>query len=173
MSEKLDKIIIALFIVFGLASLVIGTTAYSEGIYDDEFVGIPVYVTANHLNLRMSPGKTGYVVTTAEKGDILTATGEWSKDYRWIELYHAEYGYLWCDYHYVSEIEEPIKAETLWETPLKIRKQVVNGRVTGYLRRGREIEITQIILGWGKCRVGWIDLEYCILIGEDEDESEL
>jgi hypothetical protein len=43
---------------------------------------------------------------------------------------------------------------------IKIRTKPINGRIIGYLKRGREVHLSQILLGWGKCKTGWIDLAY-------------
>lgn len=125
---------------------------------------IPVYVTADILNLRSRPSRQGVIVTEQENGDELTATGKWSKDHQWIEILHSEYGYVWCNYHYVTERKEAFDVETLWDSPIKIRKQAFSGKVTGYLKKGKTLRITQTILGWGKSQQGWIDLDYCIEI---------
>ena len=165
MSERTYKIFIAIFIILMLV-LFVSNMGHVEGYYSDDFEPIPMYVTADNLNLRMTPSKKGVVATGAENGDQLSATGKWSKDYKWIEIWHPEMGYLWCNYHYVTERTDHFLIETLWDTPIKIRNQAFNGRVVGYLRKGKTLEITQVVLGWGKSRQGWIDLSYCIEIGE-------
>ena len=43
---------------------------------------------------------------------------------------------------------------------IKIRSHPVNGKIRGYLKRGKTAEITQTVLGWGRCSKGWIDLNY-------------
>ena len=133
---------------------------------EEEEEYLTVYVTGSDVNARMSPNKQSGVMTVLEKGQNIEITGKWSKDHRWIEIHHPECGRLWCDYHYFTERQDTFTVETLWDEPVKIRKQVFNGRVTGYLRKGKTVEITQVILGWGKCKQGWIDMEYCIEICE-------
>lgn len=142
--------------------LIMVVPAYSEEVEER----ISLIVTGSNLNCRMSANKHSYIVTELEKGQEIPSTGRWSKNYRWVEIDHPEYGRLWCSYEFLTERAEPFSVETLWDEPIKIRKQPVNGRVSGYLRKGRTIEITQVILGWGKCAKGWIDLEYCIETGE-------
>ena len=124
------------------------------------------YVLATDLNCRMYPRKRSIAVTSLENGQEIALTGNWSEDHRWVEIWHPEFGNLWCDYHYLTERTDSFMIETLCDSPVKIRSQVFNGRVTGYLKKGKEIEITQVILGWGKCKQGWIDLSYCIELCE-------
>lgn len=133
---------------------------------EEEPVYIPLYVTCNSLNCRQSPRKNSFVVTELEKGQMIEGTGRWSRNHQWVEIHHPEFGNLWCDYHYLTEREDSFSIETLWETPIKIRKNAVKGRVTGRLKRGQTVLITQVIYGWGKCSKGWIDLGYCIEIGK-------
>lgn len=133
--------------------------------YSEETV-LTLTVTGSNLNCRMAANKHSYVVTELEKGQEIPSTGRWSKNHRWVEIDHPEFGRLWCSYEFLTERTDSFSVETLWDEPIKIRKQPVNGRVTGYLRKGKTIEITQVILGWGKCAKGWIDLEYCIETGE-------
>ena len=49
---------------------------------------------------------------------------------------------------------------------IKIRKRPVNGTVIGYLKPGKTLTITQVVLGWGKCKYGWVDLGYLVEIEE-------
>lgn len=153
------------FILFVILLAVSVKNGHAEE-YDERKDYIPAYVIATDLNCRMYPRKSSIAVTSLENGQEILLTGKWSDDKRWVEVYHSEYGKLWCDYHYLTERTDDFSIETLWDTPIKIRSQAFKGRVTGYLKKGREIEITQVVLGWGKCRQGWIDLSYCIEICE-------
>lgn len=144
-------------LIFLMLALVVFSNAYSE---EDQL--IPMIVTGSNLNCRMAANKHSYIVTELEKGQEIQSTGRWSKNHRWVEICHPEYGNLWCSYEFVTERIEPFTVETLWDEPIKIRKQPVDGRISGYLRKGRTVEITQVVLGWGKCAKGWIDLSYCI-----------
>lgn len=122
------------------------------------------YVLASDaLNCRYAPKKKSVIATSLANGQTITGTGKWSKDHKWVEIDHFEYGKLWCSYQYLTERTEPFYIETLWDS-IKIRKTPVNGTVVAYLRKGKEIEVTQVVLGWGKTKSGWIDLEYCIEI---------
>ena len=131
---------------------------------DEESNTIFYVLALDSLNCRYAPKKKSVIATSLANGQTITGTGKWSKDCKWVEIDHFEYGKLWCSYQYLTERTEPFYIETLWDTPIKIRKAPVNGTVVAYLRKGREIEITQVVLGWGKCKQGWIDLEYCIEI---------
>ena len=42
---------------------------------------------------------------------------------------------------------------------IKIRSRPVKGKITGYLKKGKAIEIQLVVLGWGKCEKGWIDMD--------------
>lgn len=157
---KIFALILIILIMYVFAFLF--HPAFSEDI--DEVNYITVTVTGSNLNCRMAPNKHSYIVTELEKGQEIQLTGRWSKDRRWVEIEHCEYGRLWCDYHYLTERTDSFIVETLCDDPVKIRKQVFNGKVKGYLRKNKTLEITQVVLGWGKCSQGWIDLEYCIEI---------
>ena len=157
---KILAMIMGILVVYLLALLL--HSAYSEDLNEENYVTF--YTTGSNLNCRMSPDKHSYIVTELEKGQEVKGTGRWSKDHRWVEIEHCEYGRLWCDYHYLTERTESFMIETLWDEPIKIRKQVFNGKVKGYLRKNKTVEITQVVLGWGKCEQGWIDLSYCIEI---------
>lgn len=93
-----------------------------------------------------------------EKNDDLQPTGEWSKTYKWIEVYGGECEKAWVDIRYVSERTEEFVVINLWHNKVKIRKDPVNGKVVGYLRKNKELWIDQVVLGWGHCSKGWIDL---------------
>lgn len=146
-------------ILFFLVMVELGMV-HAEEIPEENY--ITLYVTGSSLNCRMSPNKESFIVTELEKGQEIQSTGRWSKDHRWVEIVHPECGNLWCDYHYLTERTDNFIVETLCDDPVKIRRQVFNGKIKGHLRKGRTLEITQVILGWGKCKEGWIDLSYCI-----------
>lgn len=115
-------------------------------------------VTANMLNGRAKPGKQSSVEAVFDRGDILEALG-WSENHHWIEVRGGETGTVWVWWGYVSERTD----ETRWwnncGTKVKIRKEPF-GTVTKYLKRGGEVVVDQIVLGWGHCSDGWIDLSY-------------
>ena len=117
-------------------------------------------VTANHLNGRSAPGKKNRIEAMFDEGDILEATGNWNKNYTWVEVKGGEDGTVWCDIRYVNALSEPVTMTYEGKGKVKIRKSPVDGTVIGYLKSGKEVEITQVVLGWGKCKKGWIDIGY-------------
>lgn len=98
-------------------------------------------------------------------GDILEPTGVWSKDHKWIEVAGGETGTVWVSINYVSE-RTHFQMKNEKHGKVKIRKWPVNGRVSGYVRKGQTITIEQVIFGWGKTKYGWVELAYLI---EEED----
>ena len=93
-----------------------------------------------------------------DKGDKLEPTGRWSKDYNWVEVVGGETAGVWVHIRYVTERPNPFLARNESSTKSKIRSHPVNGRLTGYIKKGKEVEITQVVLGWGRCSKGWIDM---------------
>jgi SH3-like domain-containing protein len=109
----------------------------------------------------MTPSKQAIKVGFFDRGDTLELTGRWSNDHDWIEVVGGDAGACWVARQFVNELSEPITVINNDYQKIKIRKKPYEkSKVTGYLRRGREIEITQVLLGWGKCKLGWIDLYY-------------
>lgn len=120
-----------------------------------------VTVTAKLLNGRMSPSKGAMKTAFFDRGDILELTGRWSNDRDWVEVYSGESGASWVARQYVTERTESFFVINNEYPKVKIRKRPSEkSKVSGYLRKGHEIEITQVLLGWGKCKLGWIDLSY-------------
>jgi uncharacterized protein YgiM (DUF1202 family) len=118
-----------------------------------------MYVSTRLLNGRAEPSKKSTVEARFDKGDALQAYG-WSKNHHWIEVDGGETGTVWVWYEYVNE--QTSDYSVWWNDyghKVKIRKEPY-GTVIGYLKAGKEVTITQIILGWGKCDKGWIDLRY-------------
>jgi hypothetical protein len=66
----------------------------------------------------------------------------------------------------VTERIAPYTATNANNGKIKIRKLPGEGRVTGYVKHGKSIEIDQVIFNYGHCRQGWVDLDY--LIEEDD-----
>ena len=167
---KLKEILKAIHAIIILAILILAAVWVANIIFsisaaetDDKQTS--VYVTANRLNGRAMPRKKSHIEALFDYGDKLTATGKWSRDHKWIQVEGGEGGTVWVDIRYVSEIKQPVIISTNI-SKLKIRKNPFNGKITGYLKYGKELEIDQIILGWGHCSKGWIDLEYCYFIEE-------
>lgn len=134
-------------------------TAYA---YDTtNITGHFVTVTARLLNGRMTPDKGSAKTAFFDEGDTIELTGRWSNDHEWVEVIAGEAGNCWVSKSYVTERTEPYTVYNRNYNKIKIRKKPSDkSRVSGYLRKGRGIEITKVLLGWGKCKLGWIDLYY-------------
>lgn len=123
-------------------------------------------VTAKLLNGRMTPSKGAMKTAFFDRGDILDLTGYWSEDHEWVEVYAGEAGACWVARAYINERTGPFTVINRDYNKVKIRKKPTEkSRAVGYLKQGRELQITQVLLGWGKCKQGWIDLYYV----EEED----
>lgn len=156
MENKIVKTIVFILILLVLAGCALLDL---ESAKSEEYTEL-LRVTATRLNGRSAPGKKNRVEALFDQDDILEATGEWNKTHTWVEVKGGENGTVWCDVRYVNELEKPITAKYEGKGKVKIRKNPVNGKVTGYLKAGKEIEITQVVLGWAKCSKGWIDFNY-------------
>ena len=93
-------------------------------------------------------------------GDRLEPTGEWSYDRQWVEVVGGESGTVWVNAKYVSEEWGVFIYRNTENGRVKIRKKPVDGKVVGYLGRNRTVEIDRVVLGWGHCKRGWIDMGY-------------
>ena len=123
--------------------------------------GHKAIVTAKLLNGRLNPSKGAMKTAFFDRGDELELTGWWSEDHNWVEVYAGESGACWVARQYVTERTEPFMVINQEYDKVKIRKKPSDkARVVGHLKRGRELQITQVLLGWGKCKEGWIDLYY-------------
>ena len=128
---------------------------------DSNMEGHTVIVTAKLLNGRMNPSKGAMKTAFFDRGDTIELTGYWSDDHEWVEVYAGEAGACWVAKQYVTERTGSFTVINNDYNKVKIRKKPTEkSKTTGYLRQGKEIEITQVILGWGRCKLGWIDLYY-------------
>lgn len=117
-------------------------------------------MTVKLLNGRATPSKKAKIEAFFDKGDELTATGQWSDDHHWIEVIGGETGTVWVYANYVSERKAHIFVANENYRKVKIRARPFDGKITGYLKRNKMIEVTNVILGWGKTSKGWIDMRY-------------
>ena len=128
---------------------------------DSNMEGHTAIVTAKLLNGRMNPSKGAMKTAFFDRGDAIELTGYWSDDHEWVEVYAGEAGACWVAKQYVTERTGSFTVINSDYNKVKIRKKPTEkSKTTGYLRQGKEIEITQVILGWGRCKLGWIDLYY-------------
>lgn len=118
-------------------------------------------VRAKLLNGRSAPRKTASIEARFDFDDILEPTGAWSNDWKWVEVIGGETGTVWVYISYVSE-RTHYTVTNEKHNCVKIRKSPVNGRVVGYVKKGRSVDIEQKIGNWGKTKKGWVDLDYFI-----------
>ena len=111
------------------------------------------------LNGRAAPRKTASIEARFDYGDILEATGEWSKDYKWVEVAGGETGTVWVSIRFISERKHFMAVNQDYKE-VKVRKWPVSGKVVKKLKRGQKVEIEQVVLGWGKTTYGWVDLYF-------------
>ena len=128
---------------------------------DSNMEGHTAIVTAKLLNGRMNPSKGAMKTAFFDRGDTIELTGYWSDDHEWVEVYAGESGACWVAKQYVTERTGTFTVVNTDYNKVKIRKKPTDmSKTTGYLKQGKEIEITQVLLGWGRCKLGWIDLYY-------------
>lgn len=153
------RVFIVCLIVMTVVIFIAILTMPSSGKSEDWLETTDLYVTAKLLNGRCRPSKKAKVESLFDRGDRLEAY-DWSKNHHWIEVKGGESGTVWVWYEYVTEQTEDY---SVWindyGSKIKIRKEPF-GKVIGYLDKGKELVITQVLLGWGKCDRGWIELRY-------------
>ena len=113
------------------------------------------------LNGRSAPRKTASIEARFDYGDTLIETGEWSENHEWVEVEGGETGTVWVHINYVSERTHYTVTNEKHKT-VKVRKWPVTGKVTHYIKKGQKIDIEQVVLGWGKTKWGWVDLDYFV-----------
>lgn len=126
------------------------------------------YVMVKLLNGRARPSKKSFQEARFDYGDSLEETGEWSADHNWIEVYGGETGTVWVHINYISERKKVFTVMNENYKQVKIRKSPVSGKITGYLKKGKELEIDSVVMGWGHCSKGWIDLYYVEEVSGDD-----
>lgn len=88
-------------------------------------------------------------------------TGEWSENHEWVEVEGGETGTVWVHINYVSERKHYTVTNEKHKT-VKVRKWPAVGKVTHYIKKGQTVDIEQCVLGWGKTKWGWVDLDYFV-----------
>lgn len=158
---NVNKMLKPVLCIFMCAMIFTNTSVSCFAADNSNATGHKATVTARLLNGRMTPSKGAMKTAFFDRGDVIELTGWWSDDRNWVEVYAGEAGACWVARPYISERTESFIVINQDYDKVKIRKKPSDkSRVSGYLKRGREIEITQVLLGWGKCRLGWIDLYY-------------
>lgn len=123
----------------------------------------PLYVTASTLYGRQWPTKKSHKEAVFDYGDMLRPTGKLSKDCEWVEIYGGENGTMWVSAKYVTERMDAFTVKNLNNGRVRIRSRIGgSGKLKGYVRNGKSIEIDRVVLGWGHCKKGWVDLEYFV-----------
>lgn len=121
-----------------------------------------LYVMTKLLYGRIRPGKKHAALCEFELGTPLQPTGRMSDDHCWVEIETAEGELAWCNVEYLSERLDIFHIYSLGDEAIKIRKHPGAGKVTGYVRKEKVLEITQVVMGYGRCKKGWVDLSYFI-----------
>ena len=152
--KRLLALLIALICLFS-----IGYAEEEEEIIQEE---PRLYVMTKLLYGRIRPGKKYDAICEFEIGTPLEPTGRISKDHCWVEIKTAEDELVWCNVEYLTERMDVFHVFSLNDEAIKIRKHPGMGKVTGYARKEKVLEITQVVMGYGKCEKGWIDLSYFI-----------
>ena len=119
------------------------------------------------MNGRTKPTKKARIEAQWEEGDELRPTGRWSRDHEWVEVEGGEEPTVWVHIGYFSEQLTGFIAWNRDYDKVKIRSKPFDGKVRGYLKKGEEIEILQVVMGWGRTPKGWIDLYYLQERGDD------
>jgi len=151
---------IALFLLLFLATVAVLAFTARPAHASEE---VQMYVIASQLNGRTFPSKKSNVECRFDYGEIVTSTGNWSDDMKWVEVKGGENGTCWCSSNYLTERLREFTVENEHKTKIKIRS-TPGGKVRSYLKPGGKLKITQVVLGWGKSSRGWVDLEYLIEI---------
>lgn len=123
----------------------------------------PLYVMCKDLQGRIRPGKKYEVLMHFDMWTQLQPTGRMSDDRQWVEVITSESDLVWCNVNYLTETRNLLHVYTLWEDGVKIRSRPGSGKVTGTARKEKVLDITQVVMGYGKCSKGWVDMEYFII----------
>ena len=145
-----------------LAIIIILILIFPACFAEEEEDDTVLFVMTKSLYGRIRPGKQYPVITSFELMTPLHATGRLSSDNKWVEIETAENELVWCNIDYLTERTDVFHVYTLWDEGVKIRSKPGSGKVVGTARKNQQLEITQVVMGYGKCSKGWVDLEYFI-----------
>ena len=149
----MKRILVWIFVALWILLLL-----YTAPIKAEEIEPTDFYVTASLLNGRAKPSKKSSIEARFDYGDSITAI-DWSNNHHWIEVNGGETGTVWVWWEYVTERTDEFTATNNNSYKVKIRQEP-GGRLVGYLKPGKTVEIDRVIFGWGHCSKGWIDLDY-------------
>ena len=141
--------------------IMISVLMHNAGLAEEQEYN-PLYVVADVLNGRAHPTKKSPVEAIFDYGDKLIPTGKISRDKEWVEVAGGESGTVWVHVNYVSERFTEFTAVNLNNGRIKIRSKIDGGKLKGYVKHGKMIEVDRVVLGWGHTSKGWIDLDYFI-----------
>ena len=158
---KLIKILIRFLIFAALILLIMSILLTSTRAEAPDEHTLTLTVQTRLLNGRSAPRKTASIEARFDYGDTLTETGEWSENYQWVEVEGGETGTVWVHINYVSERRHYFVTNEKHKT-VKVRKWPVVGKITHYIKKGQVVDIEQCVLGWGKTKWGWVDLDYFV-----------
>ena len=156
----IEILLIAAFVIIMVHF--VNVSKAEEEIDNEEPQYAPLYVMTKVLNGRTRPGKKYPALVDFEMWTPLQPTGRMSRDHQWIEIRSTEGDVVWCSINYLSERTDVFYVYHLHKDRIKIRKYPGSGKVTGYAKKEQRLEITQVVMGYGKCNKGWIDLSYFI-----------
>ena len=151
--QKTFLLAIVVFLIVIFIWVAVPLLAHSESMETTD-----MYVTASLLNGRATPSKKAQIAARFDRGDSVTAY-DWSDNHHWIEVSGGETGTVWIWWEYVTERTDEFTVYNDWGTKIKIRSEPF-GHVIGYLKKGGELHIDKVVLGWGHSNRGWIELRY-------------
>lgn len=123
----------------------------------------PLYVMCKDLQGRIRPGKRYEALVSFDMWTPLNPTGRISDDRQWVEVRTAEGDLVWCNINYLTETRNMLRIYTLWDEGVKIRSKPGGGKVTGIARKEQVLDITQVVMGYGRCSKGWVEMDYFII----------
>lgn len=122
-----------------------------------------LYVMCKDLQGRIRPGKRYEALVSFDMWTPLNPTGRISDDRQWVEVRTAEGDLVWCNINYLTETRNMLRIYTLWDEGVKIRSKPGGGKVTGIARKEQVLDITQVVMGYGRCSKGWVEMDYFII----------
>ena len=122
-----------------------------------------LYSMSKNLQGRIRPGKKYEALVSFDLWTRLHPTGRTSDDRMWVEVRSDEGDLVWCNANYLTETINVLHVYTLWDEGVKIRSKPGNGKVTGVARKEQVLEITNVVMGYGKCEKGWVEMDYFII----------
>lgn len=147
-------------VLSALCILLTASTAFGEE--PEEDYGL-LYVMCKDFQGRIRPGKKFEALVSFDMWTPLKPTGRMSDDCLWVEVKTAESELVWCNINYLTETRDLLRVYTLWDEGVKIRSKPGGGKVTGTARKEQVLDITQVVMGYGRCSKGWVDMEYFII----------